>query len=106
MPANSPKWVANLWTNYVGVAGTPLELGGAIRHVGSREGDSANTLHLDAYTLVNLHAGYRLAGNLMLTARVNNVFDKAYAQWADVFYPTEVLLGSPRTYEFGFVGRF
>jgi iron complex outermembrane receptor protein len=42
----------------------------------------------------------------MLTARVNNVFDKAYAQWADVFYPTEVLLGSPRTYEFGFVGRF
>ncbi|MEY4932420.1 MAG: hypothetical protein RLZZ403_740 [Pseudomonadota bacterium] len=106
VPANSPKWVANLWTNYVGVAGTPLELGGAVRHVSSREGDSANTLHLDAYTLVNLHAGYRLASNLMLTARVNNVFDKAYAQWADVFYPTEVLLGSPRTYEFGFVGRF
>ncbi|MEQ1579346.1 MAG: TonB-dependent receptor [Steroidobacteraceae bacterium] len=106
VPANSPKWVANLWTNYVGVAGTPLELGGAIRYVSSREGDSANTLHLDPYTLVNLHAGYRLATNLMLTARVNNVFDKAYAQWADVFYPTEVLLGSPRTYEFGFVGRF
>jgi iron complex outermembrane recepter protein len=105
-PANVPDWVANLWTTYVGVAGTPLELGGAIRYVGKREGNSANSLHLDAYTLVNLHAGYRLANNLMLTARVNNVFDKAYVQWADIYYPTEVLLGSPRSYEFGFVGRF
>ena len=106
VPANTPKWVANLWTNYVGVAGTPLELGGALRYVSRREGDSANTLHMNAYTLVDLHAGYRIAGNVMLTARMKNVFDKAYSQWADVFYPTEVLLGSPRAYEFGFVGRF
>ena len=105
-PANVPEWVANVWTNYTGVAGTPLELGGALRHVGKREGDSGNTLHLSAYTLVDLHAAYRLAGNMMLTARVSNVFDEAYAQWADVFYPTEVLLGAPRGYEIGFVARF
>ncbi len=105
-PANVPEWVANLWTNYTDIAGTPLELGGAVRYVGKREGDSGNTLHLDSYVLVDLHAGYRIANNIMLTARVSNVFDKAYAQWADVFYPTEVLLGAPRGYEFGFVGRF
>lgn len=105
-PANVPEWVANLWTNYPGIAGTPLELGAAARFVGDREGDSGNTLHLDSYFLVDVHAGYRIANNMMLTARVSNVFDEAYVQWADVFYPTEVLLGAPRGYEIGFVGRF
>lgn len=105
-PANVPEWVANFWTNYTDIGGSPLELGGAVRFVGDREGDSGNTLHLDSYVLVDLHAGYRLANNMMLTARVSNVFDEAYVQWADVFYPTEVLLGAPRGYEIGFVGRF
>lgn len=105
-PANVPKVTANAWTSFSNVAGTGLELGGGVRYVGERYGDSGNTLKLSAYTLVDVFANYRLNSNLMLTSRIGNLFDKAYAQWADVFYPTEVLLGSPRRYEVGLVGKF
>ena len=44
--------------------------------------------------------------NLKLSLTVNNAFDKAYARWADIFYPTEVILGAPRGFEVGIVGRF
>jgi iron complex outermembrane receptor protein len=103
---NAPTWVANLWTSVRNIAGTGLELGAAVRFVGERYGDSGNALGLADYTLVDLHANYRLNRNLLITSRVNNVFDKAYAQWADIFYPTEVLLGTPRRFEIGLVGSF
>jgi iron complex outermembrane receptor protein len=30
---------------------------------------------------------------------VRNIADKRYAIWGDPFYPDQILLGAPRTYE-------
>jgi iron complex outermembrane receptor protein len=38
---------------------------------------------------------------VLVTARGNNLFNKAYAQWADIYYPSELMLGPPRYWELG-----
>lgn len=105
-PANVPKIIANVWTSYRNVAGIPLELGGGVRHVGRRFADEANTLMLDQYTLVNFYASYHLTPQALLTARVNNAFNKTYADWADIFYPSQVTLGVPRYFELSLVMKY
>ena len=103
---NSPKWVANAWASYTQVAGLPLELGGGVRYVGERTGDTAGLLKLKAYTTLNAYATYNVTPNVAVSFRVDNLTDKAYAQAADVFYPTEVLLGRPRYYQVDISARF
>jgi len=34
-----------------------------------------------------------------VTFRVRNLTDEKYALWGDPFYPDQVLLGAPRSYE-------
>lgn len=105
-PANIPKWVVNIWTSVSNVGGLPLELGGGLRFVDRRFGNNANTYELAPYTVVNLFATYNITPDVLLQARVNNVFDKAYAQWADIFYPGQIILAAPRTYELSLISRF
>ncbi|TWB39093.1 iron complex outermembrane receptor protein [Nitrospirillum pindoramense] len=105
-PANIPKWTANLWTSVSEIGGLPLEIGGGLRYIGKRYANAANTVSLDSYTLVDIYASYRLSPGVMLTGRINNLFDKAYAQWADIYYPSEVMLGAPRSAEVGIVAKF
>lgn len=105
-PANVPKWTANLWTSYQNVGGIPLDVGGGVRYIGKRYGDEANTLLLDKYSLVNLYASYHVSSHTLLTARVNNLFDKAYARWVDIYYPSQVLLGTPRYFELSMVMKY
>ncbi len=105
-PPDVPEWTANLWTSVSEVAGLPLTLGGGLRYVGQRFGNSANTLDLKPYTLVNVYATYDVTPSVSLTARVDNLFDKDYAQWADQFYPTEVILGRPRYLEVSVATKF
>lgn len=105
-PANVPRWTANLWNSFTGVGGLPLELGAGIRHVGDRYGDTANSLTLKSYTVLDLYATYALSKSVRITGRVGNATNKAYAQWADVNYPAQVLLGAPRSYELGVTVRF
>ena len=105
-PADIPKWTANLWTSVRNIAGRPLEIGGGVRYIGLRYANTANTLKLDSYNLVNIYASYRLMPGIEVIGRVNNLLDKAYAQWADVFYPSEIMLGPPRSYEVGFIAKF
>lgn len=75
-------------------------LTGRVTHTGEQAADSAGTLVLDDWTVVDLGARYVLAiGHNPVTLRltVDNVFDEAY--WAsafDVFAPA-VLQGTPRT---------
>jgi len=40
------------------------------------------------------------------STRVRNLADKKYAIWADPGYPDQVILGAPRTYEFGAAFKF
>jgi iron complex outermembrane receptor protein len=74
--------------------------------VAKRFADEANTLMLDPYTLVNFYASYHLTAHALLTARVNNAFDKTYADWADIYYPTQVTLGAPRYFELSLVMKY
>jgi iron complex outermembrane receptor protein len=100
-PANIPRWTANLWTSLRNVANLPLEVGGGVRYIGNRPGNTANTLILEHYALFNSYASYEIKPGILVTGRVNNLFNKAYAQWADIYYPTELMLGQRRYWELG-----
>jgi iron complex outermembrane receptor protein len=100
-PANIPRWTANLWSSLRNIGNLPLEIGGGVRYIGKRPGNTANTLILDNYALVNAYVSYQLKPGMLVTARGNNLFNKAYAQWADIYYPTELMLGQPRYWELG-----
>jgi iron complex outermembrane receptor protein len=100
-PANIPRVTANIWTSFKTVAGLPLEIGGGIRYVSNRPGNTANTLTLDKYALTNGYLSYEVKRGILVTGRVNNLFNKQYAQWADIFYPEEIILGQPRYWEIG-----
>jgi iron complex outermembrane receptor protein len=49
---------------------------------------------------------YAVNSNLSITGRVNNVWDKKFVQWADIFYPAQVMLGEPRRFEISALVRF
>lgn len=114
-PPNVPKVTANIWSSYSRVADLPLDIGGAVRYVDDRFGDNANTVLLHDYMVLDLYASWSL-GNYRFTGRVNNVTDEAYAPWSDIFYmqqndpgflyANQVLLGSPRTWEFSVQAAF
>ena len=41
-----------------------------------------------------------------LTFRVRNVTNEKYAIWGDPFYPDQILLGAPRSYELSAALKF
>jgi iron complex outermembrane receptor protein len=100
-PANIPRVTANVWTSVKRIGGLPLEIGGGVRYISNRPGNTANTLILDKYALTNGYASYEVKPGILVTGRVNNLFNKAYAQWADIYYPEEIILGQPRYWEIG-----
>ena len=103
---NSPKWVANLWGSYLQPAGLPIDVGGGLRFVGNRAGDNANTLRLKAYATLNAYLTYHLNDRVAASIRADNLNDKAYVQAADIFYPSEVILGRPRYVQFDISAKF
>jgi iron complex outermembrane recepter protein len=105
-PANIPRWTANAWTSVRNIASLPLEIGGGVRYIGNRPGNTANTLILEHYALFNGYASYEVKQGFLVTARVNNLFNKTYAQWADIYYPSELMLGQPRYWELGAYVKF
>jgi outer membrane receptor protein involved in Fe transport len=67
-------------------------------------GDEANLLDKTApYTVVNVHALYRLSGHVLLTARIENLFDQRYETFGILGDPREVFPGftDPRFYGAG-----
>ncbi|MBY6224351.1 TonB-dependent receptor domain-containing protein [Ferrimonas balearica] len=62
-----------------------LNLTGNLVYRGSRWGDAANTVKLDAYFLVNLAASYQLTESLALRLRLENLLDEEYVTIADTF---------------------
>ena len=86
----------------------PVEFGGSVRHVGPRFLFQDNLTTLDAYTTADVYAFVDIPGRdvampdfktVRLTARVRNLTNVVYAQWADPGLQDTVLLGAPRTYE-------
>jgi iron complex outermembrane receptor protein len=105
-PADIPKWTANLWTGLREIGGLPLEIGGGVRYIGNRYANTENSVQLKHYTLLDAYASYGLAPNIMMLGRVRNLTNEAYAQWADIFYPSEVMLGEPRSYQLSVIAKF
>jgi len=105
-PPNVPRVVANAGTSYRFGTAWPVELGLVGRHVGDRYNTDADTVTLNAYTVADVYAFVDIPKSVFdavdqtrLTFRVRNITDKRYAIWGDPFYPDQVLLGAPRSYE-------
>lgn len=104
-PPNVPQTVANLWSQYRIPFAIPFDLGAAFRYVGPRFADNANAVRLHSYTTADMWVSIPYK-QFTLTIRGRNLADKTYAIWADPFYPSQVLLGAPRTMEVMLTARF
>ena len=104
-PFNVPQVMANLWSIYRLPTAVPIDFGAALRYVGDRYNDATNSVRMHAYMTADawLTVPYK---NLWFTLRGRNLLDKTYASWGDNFYPTEVIIGSPRTVELSMMARF
>ncbi|MET3911830.1 iron complex outermembrane receptor protein [Bradyrhizobium sp. S3.3.6] len=105
-PPNVPRIVANAGASWRFFTPWPVEVGITGRHVGDRYNSDANTVTMNAYTVGDLYAFvdipktvFNAADQARVTFRVRNFTDKRYAIWGDPFYPDQILLGAPRTYE-------
>jgi iron complex outermembrane recepter protein len=105
-PPNVPRIVANAGASYRFATALPVELGTSVRHVGNRFNTDANTVTLDAYTVADAYlfvdipkSVFGAVDQTRLSFRVRNLTDKRYAIWGDPFYPDQILLGAPRSYE-------
>ncbi len=105
-PPNVPRIVANAGASWRFVTPWPVEVGITGRHVGDRYNTDANVVTMKAYTVADVYAFvdiprtvFKAVDRARLTFRVRNITDKRYAIWGDPFYPDQILLGAPRTYE-------
>ncbi|MGY0574889.1 TonB-dependent receptor [Bradyrhizobium sp. RDM12] len=105
-PPNVPRIVANAGASWRFFTPWPVEVGITGRHVGDRYNSDANTVTMNAYTVGDVYAFvdipktvFNAVDQARLTFRVRNFTDKRYAIWGDPFYPDQILLGAPRTYE-------
>jgi len=106
IPADVPATTSNLWADIRKIGGVPLEVGAGLRFVGGRYADNANQTQLYNYTTVDIYATYHLKDRFDFSARGKNLFNKAYASFTDINYPSEVILGAPRSYMLSFNGHF
>jgi iron complex outermembrane receptor protein len=82
----------------VDVLDRKLTLGGGVKYVSRRLGETGTTFYLPGYTLVRLVASYDLTDHLTASAEVNNLFDKRYypASYSQLW----VAPGAPREAQF------
>ncbi|MBB3309712.1 iron complex outermembrane receptor protein [Rhizobium sp. BK196] len=86
-PDNVPEHAASLWLDYTFPEDTALEgfgLGGGIRYVGQRYGDTKNTLDLDAVTLFDAAVHYK-KDNMTASLNVKNLADRDYVASCSAF---------------------
>lgn len=105
-PPNVPRIVANAGASWRFFTPWPVEIGITGRHVGDRYNSDANTVTMNAYTVGDVYAFvdipktvFNAVDQARLSFRVRNFTNKRYAIWGDPFYPNQILLGAPRTYE-------
>ncbi|HKA43613.1 MAG TPA: TonB-dependent receptor [Burkholderiales bacterium] len=104
-PPNVPRVVGNAGASYRFATPLPLEIGASVRHVGDRFNTDANTVKLLAYTVADAYAAADIQ-KTRLAFRVRNLTNEKYAVWGDPFYPDQILLGAPRSYELSAAIRF
>ncbi len=97
-PPNVPRVVGNAGASYRFGTPLPVEIGASVRYVGDRFNTDANTVRMLAYTVADAYASVELR-RTRLGFRVRNLTNEKYAIWGDPFYPDQILLGMPRSYE-------
>lgn len=105
-PANVPSTSTNLWLHLRQIRRVPLEVGAGLRYVGERYADNGNATKLLSYGTLDAYGTYHFTERMSLTLRGRNLTNKAYVQWADIYYPTEVVMGAQRSVEGAFTFRF
>ncbi len=105
-PPDVPQIVANAGASYRFETTLPVELGLSARYVGNRFNSDANTVTMDAYTVADAYvfvdipkSFFPAVDQTRVSFRVRTLFDQRYAVWGDPFYPDQILLGAPRTFE-------
>ena len=86
------------------VAGRKLTVGGSVKYVSSRLGETGTHFFLPSYTLLNLQATYEVTRQLNITAAITNLADKVYypASYAAIW----VAPGAPREFQLRASYRF
>jgi iron complex outermembrane receptor protein len=102
---NIPKHNANLIVlKDIDMSGHKLTVGGGVKYVGKRLGETGTQFFLPAYTLLRAQATYEVTPKFALTAEVTNLTDKVYypASYAAIW----VTPGEPRQYQLRGTYRF
>ncbi len=94
VPTNVPQQVSNIWATWDFAPNWSVN--GGVQIVGKTYADSANTVAMPSYTVVNAGLRWKPDAKTTVTLRVYNLFDKVYAASGD---PGQWLLGMPRTAE-------
>ncbi|MFE0756801.1 TonB-dependent siderophore receptor [Inquilinus sp. NPDC058860] len=98
-PQLVPENIASAWVDYT-LPGrwtfNDLTIGAGIRYVGSTFADNANTIQLDARTLVDAMISYRLVDHATLQINATNLFDERYISSVDT-YSNTAYYGDGRT---------
>lgn len=92
-PTGVPERMANIWTAYRFLP--QWQAGFGARYVGERQANTANTLSLPAYTVMDSSLLYNYSRNLSITFAVKNIANRDYALSGSG--NTRWLLGEPRT---------
>lgn len=89
-----PEHMANFAADYAFAFG--LKTGVAVRYVGETFNNDANTVKVDAYTLVDLRASYPINDNLEVYGRIENAFDEDYQTVLNYGAPGQGVFGGVR----------
>ena len=93
VPFNVPQNVSNIWATWAFAPNWSANAG--LQIVGKTYADSANTLEMPNYTLVNAGLQWKPDVNTTVSLRVWNIFDKIYA--TSSYSDNQWILGMPRT---------
>jgi iron complex outermembrane receptor protein len=94
VPFNVPQQTANVWVNWAFTPG--WNVGAGLRYVGSRYGDTANTVRIPAYLLLDASASWRVSKTLTLALFLRNLTNRTYTITSQNS-GTQWLLGAPRS---------
>ncbi|WNV07572.1 TonB-dependent siderophore receptor [Tardiphaga sp. 709] len=93
VPVSVPQNVSNIWATWGFAPNWSANAG--VQIVGKTFADSANTLEMPSYTLVNAGLQWKPDVNTTVSLRVYNLFDKIYA--TSSYSDNQWILGMPRT---------
>jgi len=94
-PTNVPRRTANLWLNKD--LGQGLEAGIGARYVDARYANTANTVDVPGYTVVDANVAWQVQPDVRLGLQLNNLFDRTYAR-NQMYDGQQWLLGEPRSF--------